>query len=134
MKILGQLFLGFGIFLVPIGIVYGLMTQFTDWAGFPAILATAVMCFFLAFFLMFTDKKHPHQPNENLEGEIADTTGDYGFYSPWSWWPLMIGLVCAILVTGLAMWQVWVITLAIPLAILACVGWVYEYNRGDHAH
>ncbi len=134
MKILGWLFTSIGIFLVPVGVVYGFMTDFGEWAGFPAILATAVMCFFLGFFLLFTEKKHPDQPNDSLEGEIVQGAGDYGFYSPWSWWPLTIGFICSILVTSIAMTQWWLALVAGVLAVFACVGWVYEYSRGDHSH
>lgn len=134
MKILAWLFTLIGVFLIPVGVVYGFMTHFDEWAGFPAILATAAMCFFLGFFLFFTDKKHPDQPNDNLDGEIIDGAGDYGFYSPWSWWPLFIGLICAALVTGVAIGQWWVAIVAGVVAILGVVGWVYEYSRGDHAH
>lgn len=134
MKFLAKLFAFLGIFLIPVGIVYGFMTQFNEWAGFPAILATAVMCLFLAFFMWTTDKKHPGMPYEDLDGEISQAAGNYGFYSPWSWWPLVLGVVCMLLVIGLAVGQLWVAGLAVVLTILACVGWVYEYNRGDHAH
>lgn len=133
MRTFGIIFGLIGLFVLPIGVVYGFMTHFHEWAGFPALLLTAVMCFFLSFFLLFTDKKHPSQPSDNYEGEIADSAGAYGFYSPWSWWPLVIGLVCAIAVVGLAV-APWVFLIALPLAIAACVGWVYEYSRGDHAH
>ncbi|ORC21993.1 MULTISPECIES: cytochrome c oxidase subunit 4 [Rothia] len=133
MKLLANIFAFIGVFLIPVGIVYGFMTHFDEWAGFPAILATAVMCLFLWYFLKFTDKKHPDMPYENLEGEIADGAGDYGFYSPWSWWPLFIGAACTIVVLGLAIdW--WIVLIAIPFAAAAVLGWVYEYNRGDHAH
>ncbi|MGV3103429.1 cytochrome c oxidase subunit 4 [Rothia sp. 32237D007AR] len=133
MKLLAKIFGLIGIFLIPVGIVYGFMTQFTEWAGFPAILATAVMCLFLWYFLSFTDKKYPEMPYEDLDGEIADGAGDYGFYSPWSWWPLFIGLACTIVVVGLAIdW--WIVLIAIPFAAAAVLGWVYEYSRGDHAH
>ncbi|MBM7050542.1 MULTISPECIES: cytochrome c oxidase subunit 4 [unclassified Rothia (in: high G+C Gram-positive bacteria)] len=133
MKLLSNIFGIIGVFLIPVGVVYGFMTDFTEWAGFPAILATAVMCLFLWWFLSFTDKKHPDMPYEDLDGEIADQAGAYGFYSPWSWWPLVIGIVCTIAVVGLAVaW--WVLLLALPVAIAALVGWVYEYNRGAHSH
>lgn len=134
MRTIGILFNLIGVFLIPVGIVYGIMTKLDDWAGFPAILATAAMCFFLGTFLMFTDKKHPDQPNDNLDGEIADAAGEYGFYSPWSWWPLVIGAICAVLVTAMAIGQYWLALIAGIVAILGCVGWVYEYSRGDHAH
>ncbi|GAA1752723.1 cytochrome c oxidase subunit 4 [Rothia terrae] len=133
MKLLAKIFGLIGVFLIPVGIVYGFMTHFKEWAGFPAILATAVMCLFLWWFLGFTDKMHPDQPYENLDGEISDAAGAYGFYSPWSWWPLALGTVAAIAVVGIAI-APWVTLLAIPVALAALVGWVYEYNRGNHAH
>jgi len=82
---------------------------------------------------MFTDKKLGSQPMDNYTGEIAESAGEYGFYSPWSWWPFMIGLTCMIVVLGAAIaW--WVLILALPIVAVAVIGWVYEYNRGDHAH
>lgn len=133
MKVLGKVFLYLGIFFTPVGIIYGFMTNFDEWAGFPALLVTGLMCFFLAFFLMFTDKKLGSQPMDNYTGEIAESAGEYGFYSPWSWWPFMIGLTCMIVVLGAAIaW--WVLILALPIVAVAVIGWVYEYSRGDHAH
>lgn len=45
----------------------------------------------------------------------------------------MIGLTCMIVVLGAAIaW--WVLILALPIVAVAVIGWVYEYNRGDHAH
>lgn len=133
MRTNGIIFNLLGCFLIPVGVVYGFMTHFKDWAGFPALIVTALMCLFVGSFLSFTAKKHPEQPSDDLEGEIAQAAGDYGFYSPWSWWPLVLGIVCTIAVTGLAVgW--WLLLLAVPLAVIGLVGWVYEYNRGNHAH
>ena len=45
----------------------------------------------------------------------------------------MLGIVCAIAVVGMAVgW--WILAIAAPLAVVGLVGWVYEYNRGAHAH
>ncbi|MFW0108402.1 cytochrome c oxidase subunit 4 [Rothia sp. P7181] len=133
MKSIAWLFGLIGVFLIPVGLIYGFMSKFSDLAGFPAIMVTAIMCLFLSGFLFYTDKLHPDQPSDNEDGEIIDAAGDYGFYSPWSWWPIVIAAVCALLVIGLALgW--WIVGIALPLSVLACVGWVYEYNRGDHAH
>lgn len=129
----GILFWCIFVFLVPVTLVYGYMTGFEELVGFPALALTAIMSAFLGFFLMFTAKKHPDQPSDNLDGEIADAAGDYGFYSPWSWWPLVLAASCAIGFIGLAVgW--WVLLLVSPLVLVALIGWVYEYSRGDHAH
>ncbi|MGK4064782.1 cytochrome c oxidase subunit 4 [Rothia sp. HC945] len=121
------------IFFIPVTIVYGFMTGFTEWVGFPALLLTALMSAFLGFFFSFTAKKHPNQPSDNLDGEIVDAAGDYGFYSPWSWWPLLLAIAAAIGVVAMAIgW--WMLMLAAPVALIGLVGWVYEYSRGNHAH
>ena len=44
MKILGMIFLYVGLFMIPVGVVYGFMTGFDEWAGFPALLVTGLMC------------------------------------------------------------------------------------------
>ncbi|MDN5604800.1 MAG: cytochrome c oxidase subunit 4, partial [Kocuria sp.] len=57
----------------------------------------------------------------------------YGFYSPWSWWPLLLAIAAAIGVIAMAIgW--WMLMLAAPVALIGLVGWVYEYSRGNHAH
>lgn len=123
-----------GIFVMGAGIVYGFVTGFNEWAGFPALLATAAMCFMLAvYFMLVLRSTKALLPEDDLEGEIAQATGDYGHFSPWSWWPLLIGGACTILVLGLAIdW--WIVGLAVPLAILGLLGLVYEYSTGEHAH
>ena len=107
MKILGMIFLYVGLFMILVGVVYGFMTGFDEWI--------------------------PDQPMDNYKGEIAEGAGEYGFYSPWSWWPFAIGVACMFVVLGAAIaW--WVVLIAIPFAAAAVIGWVYEYSRGDHAH
>ena len=72
-------------------------------------------------------------PEDNLLGNIEDETGEVGFYSPWSWWPLMLGLSSAMAFASLAVgW--WMFFIAFPFAVVALVGFVYEYSRGAHAH
>ncbi|WP_129658019.1 cytochrome c oxidase subunit 4 [Rothia halotolerans] len=121
------------VFLIPVTLVYGIMTNFEELVGFPALILTALMSAFLAFFFIYTDRKHPDQPSDNLDGEVVDAAGDYGFYSPWSWWPLLLGISCAVAFIALAIdW--WILMVIVPVAIVALAGWVYEYSRGNHAH
>ena len=68
-----------------------------------------------------------------VDAEIHEGAGEQGHFSPWSWWPLVLGLACAAGFLGLAVgW--WIVFIAVGLAIVALIGWVYEYSRGDHAH
>ena len=72
-------------------------------------------------------------PEDREDGEIVEMSGEYGAFSPWSWWPLLLGLGCALFVTALAIdW--WIVGLAVPVALLGLLGLVFEHSRGDHAH
>jgi hypothetical protein len=96
--------------------------------GFSVLLSLLI-----AFFLYSGLSKGSELPEDRLDGEIADDSGEIGFFSPWSWWPLALGLACAMLFLSLAVgW--WITYVAVPLAIVAVLGFVYEYSRGAHAH
>jgi hypothetical protein len=56
-----------------------------------------------------------------------------GFFSPWSWWPLILAAAAGLLFLGLAIGQ-WIIFFGGGLLIIALVGWVYEYYRRLFAH
>ena len=72
-------------------------------------------------------------PEDREDGEIVEMSGDYGAFSPWSWWPLLLGIGSALFVTALAVgW--WIIGLAVPVAALGLLGLVFEHSRGEHAH
>ena len=66
MKVLGEgLPVPWYILFIPVGIILmGFMTNFDEWAGFPALLVTGahVLSSWL-FFLMFTEKKLGSQPH-----------------------------------------------------------------------
>jgi hypothetical protein len=88
---------------------------------------------FIAYYLWSGMRRSGTLPEDNLLGNIEDETGEVGFYSPWSWWPLMLGVSCAMAFASLAVgW--WLFFIAFPFAIVALVGFVYEYSRGAHAH
>jgi hypothetical protein len=43
----------------------------------------------VGYYVWFTDRRiGVTLPEDNLQGEIADSAGELGFYSPHSWWPL----------------------------------------------
>ena len=67
--------------------------------------------------------------DQMAEQEEADP--DYGFFSPYSWWPLWLGLSAAICFLGLAVgW--WVFAIGAFFAVPALIGWTFEYWKGAH--
>ena len=126
-------FLMLGVFCTVVGFVYGYVTDFQELAGFPALLAVAAMSFMLVVYLWLPRSPGGTLPEDREDGEIVEMSGEYGAFSPWSWWPLLLGLGCALFVTALAIdW--WIVGLAVPVALLGLLGLVFEHSRGDHAH
>ena len=121
-------------FCIVVGFIYGFVTDFHELAGFPALLAVGVMSAFLAVYFQLTLRSAKAMlPEDDLEGEISDSAGDYGHFSPWSWTPLLFGAGAMIFVLGLAIdW--WIFIAGAALAAFGTAGWVYEFSRGKYAH
>jgi hypothetical protein len=101
--------------------------------GTAAMALLVILSVFIAYYLWSGMRRSGTLPEDNLDGKIEDESGEVGFYSPWSWWPLMLGASSAIAFASLAVgW--WMFFIALPFAIVAIVGFVYEYSRGAHAH
>ena len=56
-----------------------------------------------------------------------------GYFSPWSWWPIMLALGARAGVPRPRGRHLDLRSSACPLAVVAIVGWVYEYYRGNFA-
>ncbi|UTT67873.1 cytochrome c oxidase subunit 4 [Arthrobacter sp. DNA4] len=133
MKIESWIF-GSGVFFfVPVSLVYGFLTNWSEWVGILGILLVVSLVSMIGAYLGFTGKRVGLRPEDRSDAEIHEGAGEQGHFSPWSWWPLVLGIACATGFLGLAV-GAWIIFIAGGLAIVALVGWVYEYSRGDHAH
>lgn len=132
MKIESWIFSGGIFFFIPVSIVYGIMTHFEP-VGTLGILLLAGLAAMIGGYLGFTARRVGMRPEDRSDAEVHEGAGEQGHFSPWSWWPLVLGLACAGGFLGLAVgW--WVTFVAAGLALIALVGWVFEYSRGDHAH
>ncbi|WP_353827515.1 cytochrome c oxidase subunit 4 [Agromyces sp. SYSU T0242] len=104
-----------------------------EWVGLVAILLSGVLSAFIAFYL---GRVHNEQggelPEDRLDANIDDGDAELGFFSPWSWWPILLAASAALVFLGLAV-GVWISFLALGPALISLVGWVYEYYRGNFA-
>jgi hypothetical protein len=102
-------------------------------AGTVALTLTTVLAAFIAFYL---GRVHSAQgaelPEDRIDANIDDGDAELGFFSPWSWWPIMLAAAAALAFLGLAI-GFWIAFIAVPLFVISIVGWVYEYYRGNFA-
>jgi len=132
MKVEYKVFVIIGGFFTIAGLIYGF---FTDWrepvGAFGLFLATGLSSL-IAFYLWETGRKLDPRPEDDPLAPISAAEGEYGFFSPHSWWPLAVGFSTAVVFLGLAVgW--WLAIIGIFLAALATIGWTYEYFRGENA-
>ena len=102
--------------------------------GTVALTLTTILAAFIAFYLGRVHKAQGAElPEDRLDANIDDGDAELGFFSPWSWWPIAVGLSAAGGFLGLAI-GFWLLYLSAGFALIALIGWVFEYSRGDHAH
>jgi hypothetical protein len=104
-----------------------------EWVGTVAITLSGVLSAFIAFYLGRVHKAQGGQlPEDRLDANIDDGDPELGFFSPWSWWPITLAAGAALAFLGLAV-GFWIAFIAVPIVVIALVGWVYEYYRGNFA-
>lgn len=122
-----------GLIFIPLGAVYGFLTGFHELVGFLAIMLVGCMTAMVGVYLYKHSAVIGERPEDRTDGEIAEKAGIYGSFTPWSWWPLALGLAAATGFLGLAVgW--WILFIGAGFAIVAVIGWTFELSRGDWAH
>ncbi|CAN5170231.1 hypothetical protein BH09ACT6_BH09ACT6_11300 [soil metagenome] len=106
---------------------------YLEWVGTLAIALCAILAAFLAFYLARVHSAQGGElPEDLLDSNIDDGDPEMGFYSPWSWWPIILAAALAIFLTGLAV-GTWISFIGVAIVLIAIVGWTYEYYRGFFA-
>lgn len=137
MRISAWLFWALAVFFGLEGIGYALWQVHDqghmEWTGTVALILSAVFSVLIAFYLMFSTARGRDRPLEDdPDAAIDDDDGEIGFFSPWSWWPVVVGFACFLIFLGFAV-GIWICGIGAGLATVGLIGWVYEYYRGLHA-
>jgi hypothetical protein len=131
MRVEGWLFLGCAIFFAIADAFYWYLAH--DPTGATALALAVGLAFLTGFYLLFTGRRLPARPEDDVAGEIEQNTGELGFFSPHSWWPLFVGLAGAAAAVGVAVgW--WLFLIGLLALVLSMIGFVFEYYRGHYAH
>jgi cytochrome c oxidase subunit IV len=131
MKVEGWLFVGCAAFFAVVDVIYWYFSK--DPTGTTALAFSVGLAFLTGFYLLFTGRRLPPRPEDRPDAEIAEGTGELGFFSPHSWWPLITGMSAAVAALGAAIgW--WLFLIGMLFVLLSAIGFVFEYYRGQYAH
>lgn len=106
-----------------------------EWAGTIILGLGSVLFALIAFYLTRVRSSLGSSilPEDRVDAEIDDGDPEQGFFSPWSWWPISVAFSTGIVFLGIAV-GFWLSFIGAALTVVALVGWVYEYYRGNFAH
>lgn len=131
MKTEGLLFAGCAVFFAGTDVVYWFLSH--DPTGTTALALAVGLAFLMGFYLFVTGRRTGMRPEDRPDAEISEAAGEYGFFSPHSWWPLWVALAAAVTAVGLAVgW--WLVLIGFVAMMFATYGFVFEYYRGHFKH
>ena len=106
----------------------------TEWAGTTALFLTTGLSLIIGTFFRFVARRLDTRPEDYEDAEIADGAGELGFYSPSSWWPLLIALSASVTAVAIAMWLPWMIVAGVVMVLSTAAGLVFEYYTSPEKH
>ena len=127
MKVEGLLFAFLAAFLGTITAVYWLLSR--DPTGTTALGLSAGLAFIIGYYLLFTARRMDARPEDRDDAEIAEGAGEVGFFSPHSWWPILLAGAFSIVGMGLIFGR-FLLVMGVMAIAVAIVGFTFEYYVG----
>ena len=139
MHIEARLFEFLTAFFALSAVVYGALTALyayggIEWAGITALVLTTGLTLITGTFFRFVARRLDTRPEDYEDAEIADGAGELGFFSPHSWWPLLIALSASVTAVATALWLPWLLVTGVALVLASVAGLVFEYYTGPEKH
>ncbi|MCJ0893455.1 cytochrome c oxidase subunit 4 [Rhodococcus sp. ARC_M12] len=138
MKIEAKIFEILTVFFLLVGIVYALFTGLSrtgvEWAGVTAIFLSVGLTLIVGTYFRFVARRLDTRPEDFDDAEVSDGAGDLGFFSPGSFWPIVLAGAASITALGFAFFQPWLIALGVVCVIASAAGLVFEYHVGAEKH
>ena len=127
MKVEGLFFALLSAFLVVSAVIYYPLSE--DPTGAVCLVLSGVMCGIVASSLLITAARIELRPEDRPDAEIAEGAGEVGFFSPHSWWPILLAGAFTTTTLGLIFGK-FIIIIGFFALLIAIAGFVLEYYVG----
>lgn len=123
-------------FLVAVAyaLASGLTSKNVEWVGVTCLVLTGGLTLITGTYFRFVARRVDIRPEDYEDAEVSDGSGELGFFSAGSWWPVMIAAGAATFAVALAMANFWFVAFATVCIIGAVAGLVFEYHTGPEKH
>ena len=133
MRVEHRLFEIVAAFCFIVGIVYTVLAQ--EAVGMAGLFLTGGLALIVGTYFRFVARRlEAPRPEDNPAGEISDGAGDVGFFSPGSYWPVMLAGAVALTAISLAFFYFWAIAISAIILLICVGGLLFEYHvrPADH--
>ena len=127
MKVEGLMFALLAVFLAAVALVYWFVSY--DPTGTTCIALSGGFAFIIGYYVLFTARRMQPRPEDRLDAEISEGAGEVGFFSPHSWWPILLAGAFTTTILGLVFGPFLVIIGVLALGF-AVSGFLFEYYVG----
>jgi Cytochrome c oxidase subunit IV len=135
-RVEARLFLGLAVFFWLIAIGYGVWTSVTqqhvEVVGVAGLILTGGLVGIPGGFFWFVSRRIDPRPEDRSDAEIAEAAGEYGFFSPGSYWPVGLAGAATLVGIALAFAQVWLVIVALLFLFFMVGGLLFEYYLGGN--
>jgi hypothetical protein len=130
-KVEALIFNVIGVFCLVMATVYGVWSR--EPIGTTALVLSGGLTFLVGGFFWFISRRIDARPEDRKDADIADGSGELGFFSPGSYWPFAIALSAATMGLALAFFYAWLILIAAAALLISIGGLLFEYYVGQNA-
>ncbi|MFT4044216.1 MAG: cytochrome c oxidase subunit 4 [Gordonia sp. (in: high G+C Gram-positive bacteria)] len=120
------------------GVVYTILTAVTsrgvEWVGVVGMFFSAGLTLIAGTYFRFVSRRVEIRPEDYEDADIEDGAGELGFFSPGSWWPVLIAASAALFAVGFATGNLWFAIFAAVCIAGSSAGLVFEYIVGPEKH
>ncbi len=101
-----------------------------EMVGFLGLIFSGLLTGMVWLVFWVISRRIDPRPEDRPDGEISDVSGEVGFFSPGSYWPLGLALTAVVAGLGVVFWLPWLITAGFVALLFAVGGLVFEYYTG----
>ena len=119
-------------FFFVAAIVYVILSH--EPAGSAGLFLTGGLSLIIGTYFRFVARRLEERPEDDPDAEVSDGAGEIGFFSPGSYWPVILAGAVALTGISLAFMYFWAVAISAILIVMAVGGLLFEYHirPADH--
>lgn len=133
-RIFDALLIFFAVLAIGYAYLTGTSRTGVEWVGTTALVLSGGLSLLIGAYLRFVSRRINTLPEDYEEAEVSDGAGELGFFSPHSYWPILVAASVCFAGFGLAFWNWWMIIWGTSFLIITAAALVFEYHWGRERH